>query len=396
MPHRLADMTAWNRSLQGMFFVMGVAAASLFARMPEVRELLGVTNSQLGFLLLSFAIGSGTSLAMSGRAIEKWGTRPLMMFGFIGLAISTVALGAVIQMGSAIGFGVTFLVMGFCGGIADVTSNLDGSALENKMGKTIMPRLHAAYSIGTFSGVGVGTLGTTFGVAIVTQVAALAALTAAVFLTARRWIPAGTGRHEHQADAPKAKQASLFKNRLVLWLAFGILGITIAEGASNDWLVLAMVDDYHVTRTQGAVAYAVLMIAMTATRLFGGKAVDRFGRARTLQVTAGIGVVGLLTVILSGQLWAAYLGSALWGVGVALAFPLFLSAAGEGENAARRVSFVASAGYIAFLAGPPLLGLVGQATGLLNMFYLLVVFIAAAGFFASAAGGRKTLAVEPE
>ena len=389
-------MTAWNRSLQGMFFVMGISAASLFARMPEVRELLGVTNSQLGFLLLSFAIGSGSSLAMSGRAIEKWGTRPLMVFGFVGMAAATVALGAVIQAGSPIGFAVTFLIMGFCGGIADVTSNLDGSTLENKIGKTIMPRLHAAYSIGTFTGVGIGTLGTTLNVAIVAQVAALAALTAGVFLIARRSIPAGTGRHEHHADAPKVKQASLFKNRLVLWLAFGILGITIAEGASNDWLVLAMVDDYHVTRTQGAVAYAVLMIAMTATRLFGGKAVDRFGRARTLQVTAAIGVVGLLTVILSGQLWAAYLGSALWGVGVALAFPLFLSAAGEGENAARRVSFVASAGYIAFLAGPPLLGLVGQATGLLNMFYLLVVFIAAAGFFASAAGGRKNLAVKPE
>lgn len=389
-------MTAWNRSLLGMFFVMGISAASLFARMPEVREQLGVTNSQLGFLLLTFAIGSGISLTMAGRAIERWGTRPLLKFGYIGLAVSTVALGAVIEAGTPIGFAVSFFVMGFCGGVADVTSNLDGSTLENKTGRTVMPRLHAAYSIGTFTGVGVGTLGTTFSIAIFWQVTALAALTAAVLLVVARWLPVGTGKAVHHEEAPKTKAAPLWKNRTVLWLAFGILGITIAEGASNDWLVLAMVDDYETSRTEGAIAYAILMIAMTATRLFGGKAVDKYGRARTLQVTAAIGVVGVLTVILSGNLWAAYVGSALWGIGVALAFPLFLSAAGEGEQAARRVSFVAAAGYGAFLAGPPLLGLIGQAIGLLNMFYLLVVFIAAAGFFASAAGGKKTAEVKPE
>lgn len=389
-------MKAWNRSLLIMFAVMGSTAASLFARMPEIREALHVKNSTLGFLLLTFAIGSGLSLTQAGKFIERLGTRPLILVGYFGLAVTSIALGLSIAAGSPIGFAVSFFAMGFVGGLADVTSNLDGSTLEQKLGKTIMPMLHASYSIGTFTGVGIGTIGTLIKLPILTQVILMAAITATLVLVVHRWLPAGTGKQEHQ-EAEKARGGvSLFKNKIVIGLSIGILGITIAEGASNDWLVLAMVDDYKVDRTSGAVAYGVLMIAMTLTRILGGRAVDRFGRTLVLRTCAAIGVVGVLTVILSGNIWAAFVGSALWGVGVALAFPLFLSAAGEGKNAARQVAFVAAAGYMAFLAGPPLLGLVGQAIGLLNMFYLLVVFIAAAGFFASAAGGRKTAEVKPE
>jgi cyanate permease len=80
----------------------------------------------------------------------------------------------------------------------------------------------------------------------------------------------------------------------------------------------------------------------------------------------------------------------MWGMGVALGFPLFLSAAGEGENAARRVSFVASAGYMAFLVGPPVLGVVAQGSELLTMFWILAGATLAAAFFARAAGGRQS------
>lgn len=187
----------------------------------------------------------------------------------------------------------------------------------------------------------------------------------------------------------------MWKTPLVLALGAGIFAITLAEGASNDWLVLAIVDDYGESRTNGALAYAVLMVAMIITRVAGGRISDRLGRARTLQVFAAIGAVGVVTVILGGTLPFALIGSALWGAGVALGFPLFLSAAGEGENPARRVSFVASSGYMAFLVGPPVLGLIAQSIGLLTMFWILVVFAVAAAVFAGAAGGRPTTPTQP-
>jgi cyanate permease len=109
----------------------------------------------------------------------------------------------------------------------------------------------------------------------------------------------------------------------------------------------------------------------------------------TLQVCAVTGVVGMLLIILSGNVYVAFVGAAMWGCGVALGFPLLLSAAGEGENAARKVAFVASSGYMAFLVGPPLLGFLGQAWGITNMFYVIAAFMLIAVFFSRGAAETK-------
>ncbi|MFM5951303.1 MAG: MFS transporter, partial [Micrococcales bacterium] len=79
----------------------------------------------------------------------------------------------------------------------------------------------------------------------------------------------------------------------------------------------------------------------------------------------------------------------LWGVGVALAFPLFLSAAGEQPNPARKVATVSAFGYTSFLVGPPLLGLVGQAIGVVNMYWVILLFIGLSVVVAGAAGNKK-------
>ena len=60
-------------------------------------------------------------------------------------------------------------------------------------------------------------------------------------------------------------------------------------------------------------------------------------------------------------------GAALWGLGTSLGFPVGMSAAGDDpRRAAGRVSVVATIGYVAFLAGPPLIGFLAQEVGTLR------------------------------
>ena len=59
-------------------------------------------------------------------------------------------------------------------------------------------------------------------------------------------------------------------------------------------------------------------------------------------------------------------GILVWGLGASLGFPVGMSAAADDPSrAAARVSVVATIGYAAFLAGPPLLGLLGDQIGTL-------------------------------
>ena len=362
---------------------------SILVRMPEVKSTLGVNNAQLGIVLLGTSFGSIPALLLAGKFIEKLGTRPLIITGYFAMALSTGLILVALQLGSGPVMFFALLLFGFFLATADVAINMDGSTIEQKLGRSIMPRLHAGYSIGAFVGVSIGTAATSVDFPMTIQVIVLAVLTAVLPLIVGRFLPAGTGKHDHHAAAKAKSRTSLFGNKVVLWLALGIFGITLAEGASNDWLVLGFVDGYHVTRTEAGIGYACLMIAMTISRFFGGNLVDKLGRHRALRIFAFAGVIGILIVVLSQNIVLGYIGSALWGVGVSLGFPLFLSAAGEGQDAARKVAFVTAAGYGAFLVGPPLLGFIGQAVGILNMFYLLALFMIATAFFASATKPSK-------
>ena len=82
-------------------------------------------------------------------------------------------------------------------------------------------------------------------------------------------------------------------------------------------------------------------------------------------------IVGCALVVF-GNTALAFVGCAIWGVGASLGFPVGMSAAADDlARAPARLSVVSTVGYTAFLAGPPLLGFMGDHYGVLRS--LLVV-----------------------
>jgi MFS family permease len=385
------NLKAWHTSILVYFTLFGMGWASLMVRLPEVRTLVDVSTAELGVILFIGSIGSLISVTQAGRFIAKFGTKTAIITGMV-----IVTLGMLIQTFFIVnhmpaGYAMFALVAGLGMGIGDVGINVDGSAIETASGKTALPKMHAAFSIGTFAGAGLGTLATQFEVSILVQMLVFSVLNLTVPIVTAKYMPRGNGVEAKQAAGEPAKEprVAVWRSRTVIFLALGILGVTLAEGASNDWLAIAFVDDLGVSPTVAGMAFATLLAAMTIVRFFGGKIADRFGKARTLQALGFAGVIGISLIIFSDNLYIAFVGAVLWGCGVALGFPLFLSAAGEGENSARRVAFVASAGYMAFLVGPPLLGFLGHAWGVTNMFSVVALFLVLTIVFASGAGNSK-------
>ena len=133
----------------------------------------------------------------------------------------------------------------------------------------------------------------------------------------------------------------------------------------------------------------------TAVRTVGGALLARHGRPAVLRTTAVLGAVGLLLVVAGPSLPVVLAGALVWGAGAALGFPVGMSAAADDPvGAAVRVSVVSSIGYTAFLAGPPLVGLLaeperlGVLPALLVVLVALLVGAAAAGRTAPPATGR--------
>ena len=358
-------------------------------RLPLVRELLRATASQLGLLLFCGAVGSMIALSFIGKIIGKVGTRPTILVGSFVLFTSLVGEVIAISAHSKPFFGFFMFFFGVGVGTTDVGLNVDGSAIEQFYHRSILPRMHSAYSFGTLIGAGIGTLATLFKFSLLIQVLVLAGLSFLVPIYSLKVLPHGNGIVT-KAEPGKLKHEKHWLSWGLVFLAIGIFGMTLAEGASNDWLTLGLVDDYKTSKTIAGCAYAILLFSIFLTRYFGGKLVDRIGRGHTLQLLAVVGMLGLVILILSNSLVLAFIGAVLWGSGVSLGFPLFISAAGGQEHSARKVAFVTTSGYGAFLVGPPLLGFLGQSWGFLNMYWVIVGFLVLAFVAASQAGKRTS------
>jgi MFS family permease len=104
---------------------------------------------------------------------------------------------------------------------------------------------------------------------------------------------------------------------------------------------------------------------MTIGRVAGNKVVNTWGRVPVLRVGAIVATVGVVLLLTVPVLGVGYLGALLWGLGIAIAFPLAMSAAGEtpGRGPAA-IAMVATIAYSGFLVGPPLIGTIARGTSL--------------------------------
>ncbi len=164
-----------------------------------------------------------------------------------------------------------------------------------------------------------------------------------------------------------------------------MLAFAFAEGTGNDWISVAVIENYKAPATLGTLAFAVFLAAMTAGRWWGTALLDRYGRVPVTRALAALAVAGLVLFIFGPALPAAFFGAVLWGGGTSLGFPTGMSAAADDPIlAARRVSVVASIGYCAFLGGPPLIGFLGDHITVRHALLVVVVLLAIAMVIATA------------
>jgi fucose permease len=354
------------------FAVNGLAFASFISRTPAIRDALGLSSGQLGLLLLCLSGGSIAGLALSGPVVHRLGPGRTVLAGALsvaaGLALLVVGLTTGVVLPAAVGLVFT----GLGSGIWDVAMNVEGADVEHRLGRSLMPRLHAAFSLGTVTGAGLGALSAATGVPLEVQVIVIAALLPVIMTVAtRRFLPVVAARVQERSTGSGTLAA--WREPRTLLVGLMVLGFAFTEGSANDWLAVAFVDGYRTDQTLGAIGYGFFVVAMTVGRLFGGAALERFGRVVILRAMAVLGAAGLALVLLGGSTPVALAGALLWGIGASLGFPVGMSAAADDPaRAAARVSVVSSIGYTAFLAGPPLIGLLAEHTGILHALFVVL------------------------
>jgi predicted MFS family arabinose efflux permease len=392
---------AATRATYAAFIWSGFAFASWASRIPQVRDRLELDPSELGLVLLAIAVGSVVALPLSGPVIGRLGSRrtvrAMALLHATGLA--TVAAGYLVGVLAVVVVGL--FLFGLAVGAWDVAMNVQGALVERRRGRSIMPRFHAGYSIGTVAGALVGSMVVALQVPVTLHLGIVAAAVAVAVPTGvRAFLPdhetgeAGEAGSEPGAEdggsPPPSRSLAAWTEPRTLLVGVFVLAFAFAEGTANDWIGVAVIDGYHTEAAIGTLGFALFLAAMTLGRWFGPGTLDRYGRVPVVRALTLLALLGLVLFVAGRWTAVAFVGAALWGVGVSLGFPVGMSAgADDPARAAARVSVISSIGYCAFLAGPPLIGFLGQHVGVLRAQAAVAVLL---GVAALVAGSVRPLA----
>jgi hypothetical protein len=169
-----------------VFALNGFAFASWIARVPAARDQLDLSSAQLGLLLLCMSAGSVLALPSSGPVVHRFAPARSVL-GAGGLSVvGLVVLAAGLAWTAVPLAGLGLFLTGAGIGVWDVSMNVEGADVEQRLGRAIMPRFHAGFSLGTVGGALAGAAAAGAGVPLAVQLLVTGAVVVAALVAATR------------------------------------------------------------------------------------------------------------------------------------------------------------------------------------------------------------------
>ena len=350
-----------------VFALNGGLFASIFSRLPAIQERADIGEGALGLALLCAMLGLLVSQLGAGALAARLGTRPLVLAGALGYAAALVPISlsrSLVALAGSLAFA------GFSNGVLDVSMNVHGLTVERGLRRPILSGLHAAFSFGALAGAAAG-------VGVVPHLCTAAGVGAVVAVIDTRFLLPPS------ADAAPAGPMFARPTR-----ALGLIGLfafcaLLSEGAVNDWAAVYLDNNLDSGEGVAAGGLAAFSLTMGIGRLAGDRITQAIGAARLARGGAGLAAAGMTVALAAAHPAAAIAGFAAMGLGLAALFPLALRAAAERSGTpGPAVAAVSGMGYVAFVAGPPLVGGLAEAMGLRSALILVVALCVAAAVLA--------------
>ena len=363
---RTLSNATWG--VRAQFLVSGALFATWGVHVPSVKTHYALGERALAIAMLAAGVGALLSLTQAGRIVGRHGPRGVTLA--TGLAC---ALGIALLLSSHSYAALLVLMFGYgvCSSLMDVSINAEASEIERLSGRPLMSGFHGMFSLGGMTGAAVGSALNAAAVAPQQHLLGAALVGATI-------IVAGCSAMLRMEGPPASGAAmSLPRGPLALIGLLAALGL-VAEGAMYDWSVLYMKQELKTGAGTAALAYASFSAAMAAARFGGDRVRARLASVPLLRLSGALGAAGMALALVVPHPVAALLGFALVGLGFANVVPVLFSAAARvpGVTPAHGIAAVSSLGYVGMMAGPPLIGVIAEASSLKLGLFTVVVFAA--------------------
>jgi len=354
------------------FFVNGALVGTWVAQIPFVQDRFDVSKATIGVVLLFMAAGAFVAMPLTGHVLERHASaRVLRLAAFVYPPLLLLPLGAtgpVLLAGALVVFGAG-------NGAMDVSMNAHGVAVERALGRPIMSSLHACWSFGGLAGAGAVATAAALGVD-----PRLEGVCAALVL----WVVVGLATAQLGGASVHGEPGTgiALPSRAVMLIGALCFLVMTTEGAVADWAGIYLTGETGASRAASAIGFAGFSLGMAVARLGGDGLVARYSRRSVLVGGAALAATSLGILLLAGHVGVAVVGFVLVGVGVANAVPLLFSAAGRVPPAGPSLAAVFTIGYLGFILGPPVIGVLADTitlTGALALVCAALVLVAVLG-----------------
>lgn len=361
------------------YLVSGLIFASWASRIPDIKTLLHLTDGDLGKVLFAIPTGQLTMMFLSGYLVNKFGSRITLLISIIIYAIVLVFISF------SNNFGTIFLVLFFFGTAANMVNialNTQACGLEALYGRNIMSSFHGLWSLGGLSGGIIGAVFVYMEYSIFTHYTFIAIVCILFVIVGSRHLIT----HESTPETNCEKSGrSLVKLDLPIIL-LGLIGFggMFCEGTMFDWSNVYFATVVKPDESLVRLGYIAGMGTMTTGRFIADRFVARYHAPTVLKFCGLLIIAGLLLTVVFPYIITSTLGFMLVGLGISSIIPICYSQAGrlQGNSASIAITIVSSISFLGFMIGPPLIGLLSEATNLrialaiASSFGLLIIIFA--------------------
>lgn len=372
-----SPLRAHRIAISALFFLQGLCFGSWAARIPTVQQNFGLSHSGLGLLLLALPAGSLLSLALSGWLVTRFGSRSISALALLLYAAALLAISLSSTVPALVG---SLMLFGCAGNTTNIAMNTQAVELERRYTRSIFASFHGIWSLAGFVAAAIGTWMITEGNPVRPHFTAIAAvLVAGLALLYGSLLP-------HTDAGAEKPPVFVLPDKPLLRLGAICFCSLICEGAMFDWSNIYFQKIVHAKGVWAGAGYTVFMTTMAAGRFVADRLSNRFGPGRTIRLNALLLVGGLLLSVAFPVLPVAIAGFLLVGLGVSSIVPLVYASAGRHSRLSPGMALaaVSGIGFLGFLAGPPVIGLLAGAFSLRVSFLFVacmgtLVFLLARG-----------------
>ncbi len=347
------------------FFIAGFTFATWASRIPHIQAKLGLSEVMLGTVLFALPIGLMVSLFLAGSAIAKFGSKKVMVFAACLYSCVLVLLGLASSVWQLAG---ALFLFGIAANLFNISVNTQAIGVEKMYGRSIMASFHGIWSLAGFAGAAVGTLMVSFQLEP-WQHFVIVGIFCIIFVVLF------TGKTKEIPGSGTNKTAFALPDKRILKLGLIAFCCLVCEGTMFDWSGVYFKKAVDAPANFTTIGYAAFMGCMAAGRFVADRAVIRLGSKNMLMYSGITIFVGLMLAVVFPNFIPATIGFMLVGFGVSSVVPIVYSKAGQSTtmHPGQALAAVSTVGFAGFLAGPPLVGFLAEATSLRWSFAVVAV-----------------------